>query len=190
MGTFSVISDSCIVLQNTLKFNSRIMPCTRNIKGEAGSFPNLDFLHVIIHVVETAGPHSLPSLNLKDMLSCTPANSARVTPFLVPVQMARLRECENVLVALELSNFLNDSNYALQAVTQCYGLLAPIIYHNIVLVPVIQVRVSPSLHKRSAWNDSAVIIMGKKSSISSKKYKWVKKKDGENVPTNYISERN
>ncbi|MEJ1277108.1 cilia and flagella associated protein 54 [Cricetulus griseus] len=53
-------------------------------------------------------------------------------------QMARLRECENVLVALELSNFLNDSNYALQAVTQCYGLLAPIIYHNIVLVPVIQ----------------------------------------------------
>ncbi|ERE91844.1 hypothetical protein H671_1g0667 [Cricetulus griseus] len=56
-------------------------------------------------------------------------------------QMARLRECENVLVALELSNFLNDSNYALQAVTQCYGLLAPIIYHNIVLVPVIQILI-------------------------------------------------
>lgn len=53
-------------------------------------------------------------------------------------------ECENVLVALELSTFLNDANYTLQAVTQCYGLLAPIIYHNIVLVPVIQVRVFPS----------------------------------------------
>lgn len=44
-------------------------------------------------------------------------------------------------MALELSNYLNDSSYALQAVTQCYGLLAPIIFHNIVLVPVVQVRV-------------------------------------------------
>ncbi|XP_008567288.1 PREDICTED: uncharacterized protein C12orf55, partial [Galeopterus variegatus] len=52
--------------------------------------------------------------------------------------IARLIECERVLVALELSNFLNDSGYALQAVTQCYGLLAPIIYHNIALVPVVQ----------------------------------------------------
>lgn len=57
------------------------------------------------------------------------------------LQIARLTECERVLVALELSNYLNDSTYALQAVTQCYGLLAPIIYHNIVLVPVVQVRV-------------------------------------------------
>ncbi|XP_069846637.1 cilia- and flagella-associated protein 54 isoform X3 [Dipodomys merriami] len=56
-------------------------------------------------------------------------------------QIARLMECERILVALELSNFLNDSNYALQAVTQCYGLLAPIIYHNIVLVPVIQILI-------------------------------------------------
>ncbi|XP_032154492.1 cilia- and flagella-associated protein 54 isoform X2 [Sapajus apella] len=54
-------------------------------------------------------------------------------------QIARLIECERVLVALELSNSLNDSSYALQAVTQCYGLLAPIIYHNIVLVPVVQI---------------------------------------------------
>ncbi|CAK6443787.1 unnamed protein product [Pipistrellus nathusii] len=56
-------------------------------------------------------------------------------------QIARLTECERVLVALELSNYLNDSSYALQAVTQCYGLLAPIIYHNIVLVPVIQILI-------------------------------------------------
>ncbi|XP_057597698.1 cilia- and flagella-associated protein 54 isoform X2 [Hippopotamus amphibius kiboko] len=56
-------------------------------------------------------------------------------------QIARLMECERVLVALELSNYLNDSSYALQAVTQCYGLLAPIIYHNIVLVPVVQILI-------------------------------------------------
>ncbi|XP_032730173.1 cilia- and flagella-associated protein 54 isoform X2 [Lontra canadensis] len=56
-------------------------------------------------------------------------------------QITRLIECERVLVALELSNYLNDSSYTLQAVTQCYGLLAPIIYHNIVLVPVIQILI-------------------------------------------------
>ncbi|XP_044770668.1 LOW QUALITY PROTEIN: cilia- and flagella-associated protein 54 [Neomonachus schauinslandi] len=56
-------------------------------------------------------------------------------------QITRLIECERVLVALELSSHLNDSSYALQAVTQCYGLLAPIIYHNIVLVPVIQILI-------------------------------------------------
>uniref|UniRef100_A0A286XXS5 Cilia and flagella associated protein 54 n=1 Tax=Cavia porcellus TaxID=10141 RepID=A0A286XXS5_CAVPO len=56
-------------------------------------------------------------------------------------QIARLKECERILVALELSNFLNDSSYALQAVTQCYGLLAPIIYHSIALVPVVQILI-------------------------------------------------
>ncbi|KAM4838472.1 cilia- and flagella-associated protein 54 [Urocitellus parryii] len=56
-------------------------------------------------------------------------------------QVARLTECERILVALELSIFLNDSSYVLQAVTQCYGLLAPIIYHNIVLVPVVQILI-------------------------------------------------
>ncbi|XP_040836382.1 cilia- and flagella-associated protein 54 [Ochotona curzoniae] len=56
-------------------------------------------------------------------------------------QIARLIECERVLVALELSSFLNDSSYTFQAVTQCYGLLAPIIYHNIVLVPVVQILI-------------------------------------------------
>ncbi|XP_060051568.1 cilia- and flagella-associated protein 54 [Erinaceus europaeus] len=56
-------------------------------------------------------------------------------------QIARLIECERVLVALELSNYLSDSNYTLQAVTQCYGLLAPMIYHDTVLVPIIQILI-------------------------------------------------
>ncbi|CAO2581415.1 Cilia- and flagella-associated protein 54 [Lemmus lemmus] len=73
-------------------------------------------------------------------------------------QIARLMECENVLVALELSNFLNDANYALQAVTQCYGLLAPIIYHNIVLVPVIQILIK-----------CIVVLQGMPSVVHSKK---------------------
>ncbi|XP_024610168.1 cilia- and flagella-associated protein 54 [Neophocaena asiaeorientalis asiaeorientalis] len=71
-------------------------------------------------------------------------------------QIARLIECERVLVALELSNYLNDSSYALQAVTQCYGLLAPIIYHSIVLVPVVRILIKcvvvlqglPNIHSK------------------------------------------
>ncbi|XP_055483799.1 cilia- and flagella-associated protein 54 [Psammomys obesus] len=74
-------------------------------------------------------------------------------------QLARLMECENVLVALDLSNFLNDANYALQAVTQCYGLLAPIIYHNIVLVPVIQILIK-----------CIVVLQGMPNLVHSKKY--------------------
>lgn len=75
----------------------------------------------------------------------------------VSLQVARLIECERVLVALELSNFLNDCSYALQAVTQCYGLLAPIIYHNIVLVPVVQVRVFLSPREGNLYNGNLTI---------------------------------
>lgn len=60
--------------------------------------------------------------------------------FFPHLQVGRLAECERMTVAIELSNFLNDASYALQAVVQCYGLLAPIIYHKISAVPVVQVR--------------------------------------------------
>lgn len=132
---------------------------------ERQSLPRLDFLHAVIRVVEPESPHSLSSLHLKDIWSGMP-DIGQITLVLVSAQLARLMECENVLVALELSNFLNDANYALQAVTQCYGLLAPIIYHNIVLVPVIQVRVSRSLHRRCVYNERSVIIMGKMSHMT------------------------
>lgn len=55
-------------------------------------------------------------------------------------QVARIAECGRMLVALELSNWLNDVNYALQSVVHCYGLLAPLIYHRIPSKPVIQVK--------------------------------------------------
>ncbi|XP_074082731.1 cilia- and flagella-associated protein 54 isoform X3 [Macrotis lagotis] len=56
-------------------------------------------------------------------------------------QIYRLTECQRMLVAIELSTYLNDLSYSLQAVVQCYGLLAPLIFHNIVLVPVIQILI-------------------------------------------------
>lgn len=53
--------------------------------------------------------------------------------------MRRLRECERMLVALELAGWLNEANLALQAVVQCYGLLAPLIFYKIPSVAVVQV---------------------------------------------------
>ncbi|KAF7693959.1 hypothetical protein HF521_007712 [Silurus meridionalis] len=54
-------------------------------------------------------------------------------------QEARLAECEKMLVAIDLSLHLNDSNAALQAVVTCYGLLAPLVFYQIPSDPAIQV---------------------------------------------------
>ncbi|XP_071892420.1 cilia- and flagella-associated protein 54 isoform X2 [Anas platyrhynchos] len=56
-------------------------------------------------------------------------------------QASRLAECERMTVAIELGNWLNDASYTLQSVVQCYGLLAPIIYHKISAVPVVQILI-------------------------------------------------
>ncbi|XP_047192964.1 cilia- and flagella-associated protein 54-like isoform X3 [Scophthalmus maximus] len=54
-------------------------------------------------------------------------------------QEARLAECERMLVAMDLAMCLNDGLAALQAVVNCYGLLAPLIFHQIICHPVVQV---------------------------------------------------
>ncbi|KAM4748836.1 cilia- and flagella-associated protein 54 [Rhinophrynus dorsalis] len=54
-------------------------------------------------------------------------------------QISRIAECERLLVALDVCSWLSDANSALQAVVQCYGLIAPIIYHKIPSVPVVQI---------------------------------------------------
>ncbi|XP_063165398.1 cilia- and flagella-associated protein 54 [Candoia aspera] len=54
-------------------------------------------------------------------------------------QVARIAECGRMLVAVELSNWLNDVHYALQSVVNCYGLVAPLIYHKIPSKPIIQI---------------------------------------------------
>ncbi|XP_054482513.1 cilia- and flagella-associated protein 54-like [Anoplopoma fimbria] len=54
-------------------------------------------------------------------------------------QEARLAECERMLVAVDLAMWLNDGSAAVQAVVICYGLLAPLIFHQIVCDPVVQI---------------------------------------------------
>ncbi|XP_070700150.1 cilia- and flagella-associated protein 54 [Pempheris klunzingeri] len=53
-------------------------------------------------------------------------------------QEARLAECERMLVAVDLAMWLNDGSAAVQAVVSCYGLLAPLIFHQITCDPVVQ----------------------------------------------------
>ena len=47
-----------------------------------------------------------------------------------------------MLVAMELAGWLNESNLAMQAVVQCYGLMVPLLHYKISSVPVIQVSVN------------------------------------------------
>ncbi|XP_033182211.1 cilia- and flagella-associated protein 54 [Anabas testudineus] len=52
---------------------------------------------------------------------------------------ARIAECERMLVAMDFAMWLNDGIAAIQAVVICYGLLAPLIFHQIICDTVIQV---------------------------------------------------
>ncbi|GFO44544.1 hypothetical protein PoB_007104900 [Plakobranchus ocellatus] len=54
-------------------------------------------------------------------------------------QIARLHQCERMLVALELAGWLNEANLALQAAVQIYGLLAPVLYFKIPSLAVVQI---------------------------------------------------
>ncbi|XP_053298051.1 cilia- and flagella-associated protein 54 [Pleuronectes platessa] len=54
-------------------------------------------------------------------------------------QEVRLAECERVLVAMDLAMYLEDGLAAVQAVVSCYGLLAPLIFHQIPCKPVVRV---------------------------------------------------
>lgn len=58
---------------------------------------------------------------------------------LVCMQEARLEECERMLVAMDLALWLNDGIFALQAVVICYGLLTPLIFHQVKCSPIVEV---------------------------------------------------
>jgi len=56
-----------------------------------------------------------------------------------------------MLVAIEMAGWLNESNLALQAVVQCYGLVAPLIFYKIPSVPVFQVSVAVQAGIGQRW---------------------------------------
>lgn len=72
------------------------------------------------------------------------------------MQEARLAECEHMLVAVDLANWLNDGSAAVQAVVICYGLLAPLIFHQIACVPVVQVCITSSISYSNIQNNKSL----------------------------------
>lgn len=58
---------------------------------------------------------------------------------LLSAQLARLQQCERLLVAVRLAGWLNEASLALQAAVQCYGLLAPLLHLRLPAAPVVQV---------------------------------------------------
>ncbi|XP_066927211.1 cilia- and flagella-associated protein 54-like isoform X2 [Clytia hemisphaerica] len=54
-------------------------------------------------------------------------------------QIERLEKCERLLIALEMSGWLNDNQICLQSIVQIYGLLSPIIYWKFPIQPVLEV---------------------------------------------------
>lgn len=55
------------------------------------------------------------------------------------IKIERVKECEKLLVAMDLAAWLNDTQLIMQAIIQCYGLLAPLIYFNLAYEPICQV---------------------------------------------------
>ena len=80
--------------------------------------------------------------NIRARLRNKLRNHIRLKTFLVasPIgQISRLKECEKMIVAMEMSKWLNDSPTYLQCVVQTYGLIAPILQANVDSEPVFQV---------------------------------------------------
>ena len=59
--------------------------------------------------------------------------------FYLTKKIDRIKECEKLLVAIEVAAWLNDPVIILQAIVQCFGLLAPLIYYNIAYEPIVQI---------------------------------------------------
>ncbi|XP_056140205.1 cilia- and flagella-associated protein 54 [Lampris incognitus] len=74
----------------------------------------------------------------QDVLCCDSASENE--PFIWG-QEARLEECERMLVAVDLAMWLNNSTGVLQGAVGCYGLLAPLIFHQITCDPIAQVLI-------------------------------------------------
>lgn len=53
-----------------------------------------------------------------------------------------MRQCEKMLLVLQISLWLNDNSVVLQSLTRCYGLVAPLLQMKIPSKPVLQVGIN------------------------------------------------
>ena len=63
-------------------------------------------------------------------------------------QIERLRECEYLLVVIELGAWLNDYNVILQSIVTIYGYLVPLIYYSTAFEPITKVKLIGNFYER------------------------------------------
>ncbi|KAL5267791.1 hypothetical protein ACHWQZ_G004738 [Mnemiopsis leidyi] len=139
-GVLSVATEACSLLWNFF-----VLPQTSSktdISMPTCNYPRLNMKHIngasitlIRHLIESI----LVSVDIairEGALFCNV--TCDQGPFKTK-QLARLGLCEKLLVAVELSGRINDTQLGTQAIIQTYGLLAPLIHHNIMCYPALKV---------------------------------------------------
>ncbi|KAG9490483.1 hypothetical protein GDO78_006036 [Eleutherodactylus coqui] len=142
VGNYKVAKKACSVLWNYFVFS----PSLPQNDSEMKYF----FSHRLCHEAVSNSSPILLQLFLGSIFILNDINIKEGTLFCDSVcdgefsrkrQICRIAECERLLVALDVSTLLSDTSYALQAVVQCYGLIAPLIYHRIPSVAVVQILI-------------------------------------------------
>ncbi|XP_027535729.1 cilia- and flagella-associated protein 54 [Neopelma chrysocephalum] len=139
--TFSPVWDYFVLNSSPLPANAAVISASSNLtisqkrlRFEAVSQTSPITLHLFLRNIFAVSDISV----MEGALFCDSISSNEI---FYKEQIARLAECETMTVAIELSSWLNDASYTLQSVVQCYGLLAPLIYHKISSVPVVQILI-------------------------------------------------
>ncbi|XP_075062080.1 cilia- and flagella-associated protein 54 [Mixophyes fleayi] len=146
VGNYKVAKKACSVLWNYFVLPAIPDPTTDDKLGITEGISPMRLCH---DAISNSSPillqlflgsiFTLSDINIKEKaLFCDSVCDAGA---LRKGQICRIAECERLLVALDVSTLLNDASYALQVVVQCYGLIAPVIYHRIPSVPVVQILI-------------------------------------------------
>ncbi|XP_063783817.1 cilia- and flagella-associated protein 54 isoform X2 [Pseudophryne corroboree] len=146
VGHYNVAKKACSALWNYFVLPAISPPATAD---KSGSKEGISQMSLCPDAISNSSPillqlflgsiFTLNDINIKEKaLYCDAVCDGGI---LRKGQICRIAECERLLVALDVSTLLSDANYALQAVVQCYGLIAPVIYHRIPSVQVVQILI-------------------------------------------------
>ncbi|XP_069620555.1 cilia- and flagella-associated protein 54 isoform X2 [Ranitomeya imitator] len=147
IGHYKVSKKACSVLWNYFVFSPNLAPNPSERRGVRDEY--ITQMRLCHDAVANSSPILLQlflgsifmfsDINIKEgALFCDSVCDGELSR---KGQICRIAECERLLVALDVSTLLSDASYALQAVVQCYGLIAPLIYHRIPSAAVVQILI-------------------------------------------------
>ncbi|XP_073413034.1 cilia- and flagella-associated protein 54 isoform X2 [Dendrobates tinctorius] len=147
IGHYKVSKKACSVLWNYFVFLPNLAPNPSERRGIRDEY--ITQMRLCPEAVSNSSPillqlflgsiFMLSDINIKEgALFCDSVCDGELSR---KGQICRIAECERLLVALDVSTLLSDTSYALQAVVQCYGLIAPLIYHRIPSAAVVQILI-------------------------------------------------